>query len=393
MTFVLSDEFDYSAKLKVIGIGGGGGNAVSTMMSSKIEGVEFIVINTDAQVLKVSPVSSKIQIGSELTRGLGAGGNPEIGKKAALESADQIADFLQDADMVFITAGMGGGTGTGAASVVAKIAKDKGALTVGVVTKPFSFEGKRRLSQAEAGLKVLRENVDTLITIPNDRLLNVVSKQMSLRDAFRVADDVLRQSVKGISELITMPCLVNLDFADVRSIMTGMGQALMGAGVGKGENKAIEAAQNAVSSPLLEESSIDGARGVLIHIIGGPDLTIHDATEASASIQKMAHEDANIIWGAGIDESISDEMRITVIATGFGQPYQEKKEKEQEQKQKIHKLRAVAGGGKILVDMSVSSHMRHKKLNGSEPATDRMGPLFSGEMDLDIPAFLRRQAD
>ncbi|HLA47795.1 MAG TPA: cell division protein FtsZ, partial [Nitrospinota bacterium] len=321
MTFVLSDEFDYAARLKVIGIGGGGGNAVSTMMSSRIDGVEFIVINTDAQVLKVSPVPSKIQIGSELTRGLGAGGNPEIGKKAALESADQIADFLQDADMVFITAGMGGGTGTGAASVVAKIAKDKGALTVGVVTKPFSFEGKRRLSQAEAGLKVLRENVDTLITIPNDRLLNVVSKQMSLRDAFRVADDVLRQSVKGISELITMPCLVNLDFADVKAIMTGMGQALMGTGIGKGENKAVESAQNAVSSPLLEESSIDGARGVLINIIGGPGLTIHDATEASSIIQKMVHEDANIIWGAGIDEGMEDEMRVTVIATGFGQEH------------------------------------------------------------------------
>ena len=388
MTFVLSDEFDYSAKLKVIGIGGGGGNAVSTMMSSKIEGVEFIVINTDAQVLKVSPVSSKIQIGSELTRGLGAGGNPEIGKKAALESADQIADFLQDADMVFITAGMGGGTGTGAASVVAKIAKDKGALTVGVVTKPFSFEGKRRLSQAEAGLKILRENVDTLITIPNDRLLNVVSKQMSLRDAFRVADDVLRQSVKGISELITMPCLVNLDFADVKAIMTGMGQALMGTGIGKGENKAVESAQNAVSSPLLEESSIDGARGVLINIIGGPGLTIHDATEASSIIQKMVHEDANIIWGAGIDEGMEDEMRVTVIATGFGQEHR----RETEREEKVQKLKVAAGGGKV-IDMPVHTSVRHKKSNGAEPATDRMGPLFSGEMDFDIPTFLRRQAD
>ena len=246
MTFVLSDEFDYSAKLKVIGVGGGGGNAVSTMMSSKLDGVDFIVVNTDAQVLKVSPVLTKIQIGSELTRGLGAGGNPEIGKKAALESADQIADLLEGADMVFVTAGMGGGTGTGAAPVVAKIAKDKGALTVGVVTKPFSFEGKRRLSQADAGLKELRENVDTLITIPNDRLLSVVSKQMPLKDAFKVADDVLRQSVKGISELIIMLCLVNLDFADVKAIMTGMGQALMGTGIGKGENKAVESAQNAV---------------------------------------------------------------------------------------------------------------------------------------------------
>ncbi|OGV99294.1 MAG: cell division protein FtsZ [Nitrospinae bacterium RIFCSPLOWO2_02_FULL_39_110] len=393
MTFELSEEFNNSAKLKVIGVGGGGGNAVSTMVSSQLEGVEFITINTDAQVLKSSRVSTKLQIGTELTKGLGAGGNPEVGKKAAIESANQIADLLEGTDMVFITAGMGGGTGTGAAPVIAKIAKEKGALTVAVVTKPFSFEGKRRTAQADTGLKELRESVDTLIVIPNDRLLSVVSKQTTLRDAFRVADDVLRQSVKGISELITVPCLVNLDFADVKAIMTGMGQALMGAGVGKGENKAIEAAQNAVSSPLLEESSIDGARGVLINIIGGPDLTIHDATEASAIIQKMAHEDANIIWGAGIDESISDEMRITVIATGFGQPYQEKKEEEQEQKQKIHKLRAVAGGGKILVDMSVSSHMRHKKLNGSEPATDRMGPLFSGEMDLDIPAFLRRQAD
>ncbi|HLA48827.1 MAG TPA: cell division protein FtsZ, partial [Nitrospinota bacterium] len=322
------------------------------------------------------------------TRGLGAGGNPEIGKRAALESADQIADLLEGADMVFVTAGMGGGTGTGAAPVVAKIAKDKGALTVGVVTKPFSFEGKRRLSQADAGLKELRECVDTLITIPNDRLLSVVSKQMSLKDAFKVADDVLRQSVKGISELIIMPCLVNLDFADVKAIMTGMGQALMGTGIGKGENKAIESAQNAVSSPLLEESSIDGARGVLINIIGGPGLTIHDATEASYIIQKMVHEDANIIWGAGIDECMGDEMRVTVIATGFGQQHHHEKEKEQ----KVQKLKVVAGGGKVF-DMPGHLSIRHKKLNGGEPATDRMGPLFSGEMDLDIPTFLRRQAD
>lgn len=388
MTFVLSDEFDYSAKLKVIGVGGGGGNAVSTMMSSKLDGVDFIVVNTDAQVLKVSPVMTKIQIGSELTRGLGAGGNPEIGKKAALESADQIADLLEGADMVFVTAGMGGGTGTGAAPVVAKIAKDKGALTVGVVTKPFSFEGKRRLSQADAGLKELRENVDTLITIPNDRLLSVVSKQMPLKDAFKVADDVLRQSVKGISELIIMPCLVNLDFADVKAIMTGMGQALMGTGIGKGENKAVESAQNAVSSPLLEESSIDGARGVLINIIGGPGLTIHDATEASSIIQKMVHDDANIIWGAGIDESMGDEMRVTVIATGFGQQHHYEKEKEQ----KVQKLKVVAGGGKV-IDIPLHPTVRGKKPNGGEPATDRMGPLFSGEMDLDIPTFLRRQAD
>lgn len=388
MSFELSDEFDYSARLKVIGVGGGGGNAVSTMVSSRMDGVEFITINTDAQVLRASPVSTKLQIGSELTRGLGAGGNPEIGRKAALENADQIADLLECADMVFVTAGMGGGTGTGAAPVVAKIAKDRGALTVAVVTKPFTFEGKRRMTQAEGGLKELKECVDTLITIPNDRLLNVVSKQMSLRDAFKVADDVLRQSVKGISELITMPCLVNLDFADVKAIMTGMGQALMGTGVGRGENKAVEAAQNAVSSPLLEESSIDGARGVLINIVGGPDLTIHDATEASSMIQKMVHEDANIIWGAGIDESIMDEMRITVIATGFGQPYHEEKEKEQ----KVQKLRAVAGGGKVF-DIPLHVSAKHKKANSGEPSTDRMGPLFSGETDLDIPTFLRRQAD
>jgi cell division protein FtsZ len=390
MTFELSEEFEHSAKLKVVGVGGGGGNAVSTMMSSRLDGVEFITVNTDAQVLKTSPVPVKLQIGAELTRGLGAGSNPEIGKKAAMESAEQIADLLKDADMVFITAGMGGGTGTGAAPIIARIAKEKGALTVGVVTKPFSFEGKRRLAQAESGLRELRENVDTLITIPNDRLISVAPKNTSLKDAFKIADEVLRQSVKGISELITMPCLVNLDFADVKTIMTGMGQALMGTGIGKGENKAVEAAQNAVSSPLLEESSIDGARGVLINIIGGPDLTIHDATEASSIIQKMAHEDANIIWGAGIDDGISDEMRVTVIATGFGQPHhQEIAVKEQ----KIQKLRAVAGGGKIL-DMPIHHvNVRHKKSNGGEPSTDRMGPLFSGEMDLDIPTFLRRQAD
>ena len=386
--FEIEEIIECGARIKVIGVGGCGCNAVNNMIASNLRGVEFIAVNTDVQNLALSKANTKLQIGAKLTRGLGAGANPDVGRDAALEDSDTIREALAESDMVFVTAGMGGGTGTGAAPIVAKIAKDKGVLTVGVVTKPFSFEGKRRLSQADAGLKELRENVDTLITIPNDRLLSVVSKQMPLKDAFKVADDVLRQSVKGISELIIMPCLVNLDFADVKAIMTGMGQALMGTGIGKGENKAVESAQNAVSSPLLEESSIDGARGVLINIIGGPGLTIHDATEASSIIQKMVHEDANIIWGAGIDESMGDEMRVTVIATGFGQQHH----REIVREEKVQKLKVVAGGGKV-IDIPLHSNVRHKKSNTGEPATDRMGPLFSGESDLDIPTFLRRQAD
>ena len=318
--FELNEEANAPAKIKVIGLGGGGSNAINSMIQAHVEGVEFIVANTDMQALSSSLAPTKMQLGSQLTKGLGAGANPEIGKRAALEDLDRISTVLDGADMVFVTAGMGGGTGTGAAPVITSIAKEKGCLTVAVVTKPFLFEGKRRLVQAETGLRELRSTCDTLITIPNQRLLSVVGKQTSLRDAFRICDDVLRQAVQGISDLITIPGLINLDFADVQTIMSEMGMALLGTGVARGENRAAEAAQKAISSPLLEESSIEGARGVLINITGGPDLTLFEVNEASSIIKEVAHEDAQIIFGSVIDDNMQAEIRVTVIATGFGYP-------------------------------------------------------------------------
>ena len=302
------------ACIKVIGMGGGGGNAVNTMIASGLRGVEFIVGNTDAQALTNNLAPVKIQLG----KGLGAGARPDVGRAATEEHGDAIREQLAGADMVFITAGMGGGTGTGGAPVVGRIARELGALSVGVVTKPFGFEGKRRAAQAEEGIKLLQEAVDTLIVIPNERLLATVARQTSLLDAFRSADDVLLQAVRGISDLVTVHGLINLDFADVRTIMSEMGMAIMGCGVARGENRAIEAAQRAVSSPLLEDMSIRGARGVLINITGSADLALHEINDASSLIQEEAHEDANIIFGAVIDESMGDELRITVIATGFG---------------------------------------------------------------------------
>jgi cell division protein FtsZ len=316
--FELHEDANAPAKIKVIGIGGGGSNAINSMIQAHVEGVEFIVANTDMQALSSSLAPTKMQLGNMLTKGLGAGANPEIGKRAALEDIERISEIIDGADMVFVTAGMGGGTGTGAAPVITSVAKEKGCLTVAVVTKPFLFEGKRRLVQAEAGLRELRSSVDTLITIPNQRLLSVVGKQTSLRDAFRICDDVLRQAVQGISDLITIPGLINLDFADVQTIMSEMGMALLGTGVARGDNRAAEAAQKAISSPLLEESSIEGARGVLINITGGSDLTLFEVNEASSIIKEVAHEDAQIIFGSVIDENMQGEIRVTVIATGFG---------------------------------------------------------------------------
>src|SRR5438876_57206 len=305
------------ARIKVIGIGGGGGNAVNRMIESGIEGIEFIVANTDLQALKRSRAPIKIQLGGRLTKGLGAGADPGVGREAALEDTDKIIEVLEGADMVFVTTGLGGGTGTGGAPIIASLATELNALTVAVVTKPFHFEGRRRMLQAEEGLRELHECVDTVITIPNERLLHTVDKNAPLGDAFRVADDVLRQAVQGISDLITVPGLINLDFADVKTIMAGMGMALMGAGRASGANRAVEATQQAISSPLLEEATIQGARGVLINITGGPDLTLFEVNAASSIIRESADEDANIIFGAVIDENLGDEMRITVIATGF----------------------------------------------------------------------------
>ncbi len=312
-------EFDdvSHAKILVIGVGGGGGNAVNTMISGNLDGVEFVVANTDMQALEANMAPHKIQLGNALTKGLGAGANPDVGRRSAEESMQSIADLISGADMVFVTAGMGGGTGTGAAPVIAQIARDCGALTVGVVTKPFGFEGKKRGKQAVEGIQRLEASVDTLIVIPNNRLLALVGQQTSMVEAFRKADSVLLNAVQGISDLMTVPGLINVDFADVRTIMKDMGRALMGTGVGTGKRRATEAAEMAISSPLLEDVNIEGATGILINITGGPDLTLHEVNEASSLIQQAAHEDANIIFGSVIDPNLSEEVRITVIATGF----------------------------------------------------------------------------
>ena len=305
------------AKILVIGVGGGGGNAVNTMIAGNLDGVEFVAANTDLQALQANMAPTKIQLGDHLTKGLGAGANPEVGRKSAEESVQLIAETIAGADMVFVTAGMGGGTGTGAAPVIAQIARESGALTVGVVTKPFGFEGKRRGRQAGDGITRLEEAVDTLIVIPNNRLLEVVGANTSMIEAFKKADEVLLNAVQGISDLMTVPGLINVDFADVRTIMSKQGRALMGAGVGSGKRRAGDAAEMAISSPLLEDVNIEGATGILINITGGPDLGLHEVNEASTLIQQAAHEDANIIFGSVIDPNIGDEVRITVIATGF----------------------------------------------------------------------------
>jgi cell division protein FtsZ len=314
---VMMEEDQLPAKIKVVGVGGGGGNAVNRMIQAGIKGVEFLVANTDVQAMRHSLAPTKLQIGGKLTKGLGAGANPEVGKQAALEDTDRILEALSGADMIFITTGMGGGTGTGAAPIIASLAAELGALTVAVVTKPFNFEGKRRRVQAEQGIRALRDTVDTLITIPNERLLNFVERATSLSDSFKIADDILRQAVQGISDLITVPGEINLDFADVKTIMHGMGMALMGTGVSSGEHRAVEAAQRAISSPLLEEASIEGAKGVLINVTGGPDMTLFEVHEAASIIQEAADEEANIIFGTVIDPRMKDEIKVTVIATGF----------------------------------------------------------------------------
>lgn len=345
------DADEQFAAIRVIGVGGGGNNAVNRMITSGLKGVEFVAVNTDAQALNLSQALRRLQIGGKLSKGLGAGANPEIGQKAAEESREAIAESLLGADMVFITAGMGGGTGTGAAPIVAEVAKEAGALTVGVVTKPFAFEGRKRMTQAERGVAALREKVDTLITIPNDRLLQVVEKRTSIIEAFRIADDVLRQGVQGISDLIAVPGLINLDFADVKTIMNSAGSALMGIGVAKGENRATDAARMAISSPLLE-TSIDGAKGVLLNITGGVDLGLSEVNDAAEIIAQAADPEANIIFGAVIDEAIKDEIRITVIATGF-------------------------------------DHGPYRRERRIDDLAD-IKPFVSD--DLDIPAFLRRKA-
>jgi cell division protein FtsZ len=376
--FAMEDEREV-AKIKVIGLGGGGSNAVNRMMAAKFTGVDFIVANTDLQALRSSPAPQRIQLGARLTSGLGAGSNPEVGRNAAQEDKDTIKSMLEGADMVFVTAGLGGGTGTGAAPVVAAIAKDLGILTVAVVTKPFHFEGRRRQQQAENGMAELRNVVDTLITIPNQRLLAVVDRGTPLVEAFKVADTVLLQAVQGISDLILVPGLINLDFADVRTIMSGMGMALMGAGTGKGQNRALDAAQKAVASPLLDETSIEGARGILINFTGGPDMAIHEVEEAAKIVQEAAHEEANIIFGAVIDESLQDEVRITVIATGFT----ERKVEMSPSSTKVLELPPRPSRTPV-PGPSWRRRLSDARAESGEPMA---------EEDLDVPAFLRRQAD
>jgi cell division protein FtsZ len=374
--FAIEEEREV-AKIKVIGLGGGGCNAINRMMAARFTGVDFIVANTDLQVLRASTAPLKIQLGARLTGGLGAGADPDVGRNAALEDRDALRQALVGADMVFVTAGLGGGTGTGAAPVVAGVARDLGILTVAVVTKPFTFEGRRRAQQADLGMQELRGVVDTLIAIPNQRLLAVVDRGTPLLEAFKVADSVLLQAVQGISDLILVPGLINLDFADVRTIMSGMGMALMGVGVGKGEHRALDAAQKAVASPLLDETSIEGARGILMNFTGGPSLAIHEVEEAARIVQEAAHEESNIIFGAVIDEALEDEVRITVIATGF-----------------VEGKEAQSTGKIVDMPRARSSGVPPPKDWRRRLATDVRGEAEgTGAEDLDVPAFLRRQAD
>jgi cell division protein FtsZ len=373
--FELEIDSTASAKLKVVGVGGAGGNAVNRMIGAGLRGVEFIAANTDVQALNQSLAPNRIQIGKAATRGLGSGGEPTQGRRAAEEDEQALSDALSDSDMVFITAGMGGGTGTGGAPVVARLARQTGALTVAVVTKPFAFEGRRRMRQAEEGLAELRAEVDTLIIIPNERLLAVVEKSTSLTDAFGVADEVLLKATKGISDLVTVPGLVNLDFADVKSVMSNRGNALMGTGRASGPNRAIEAAQAAVSSPLLEDVSIAGAEGVLVNITGGRDLTLHEVNEAASVVVNAAGEEANVIFGSVIDPNLDGEMMITVIATGFGhkEPRVKLKDKHAAEGDEYHRPRAWQGE-----EVTVPGHGERWSKNGDSRQ---------------VPAFMRKQMD
>ncbi|CAH0171613.1 MULTISPECIES: cell division protein FtsZ [Peribacillus] len=380
-------EFDSNleqlATIKVIGVGGGGNNAVNRMIEHGVQGVEFISVNTDAQALNLSKAEIKMQIGGKLTRGLGAGANPEVGKKAAEESKEQIEEALKGADMVFVTAGMGGGTGTGAAPVIAGIAKDLGALTVGVVTRPFTFEGRKRATQAQGGISSMKESVDTLIVIPNDRLLEIVDKSTPMLEAFREADNVLRQGVQGISDLIAVPGLINLDFADVKTIMSNKGSALMGIGISSGENRAAEAAKKAISSPLLE-TSIDGAQGVLMNITGGTNLSLFEVQEAADIVATASDQDVNMIFGSVINENLKDEIVVTVIATGFneveasirptGRPTLGQQQQSRPQTQQTPQS-------------NVKREVKREEVNEQPPARN----TNQGDEALDIPTFLRNR--
>ena len=373
------------ARIKVIGVGGGGSNAVNRMIDEGIQGVEFIVANTDAQALVLTKSPMRVRLGDKLTRGLGAGGNPEIGRKAAEESADELYSALKGSDMVFVTAGMGGGTGTGAAPIVAQIAKESGALTIGVVTRPFTFEGMRRMQSAEAGISQFKEHADTLIAIPNDRLLQIADKRASLQDAFRLADDVLRQGIQGISELITTPGLINLDFADVRAIMSEGGAALMAVGKGAGDERARKAAEDAISSKLLD-ITIDGARGVLFNVTGGPNMTLFEVNQAAAIIRETAHPDVNMIFGAVIDPNMSDEIRVTVIATGFERNSMPRRALERQPRTEMRRADPSLAFPRNPESVSVHADVQP---GDAKHAREPLTP--ANKDDLDIPTFLRNR--
>jgi len=410
-----------NAKIKVIGVGGGGGNAVNRMIDAGVEGIDFVVANTDLQALRMSRAEVKIQLGVKLTNGLGAGANPEVGRKGALEDADKVIEALEGADMVFVTAGLGGGTGTGAAPIIASLASEMGALTVAVVTKPFNFEGKRRMQQAERGMQELIDSVDTTIVIPNEKLL-AVAQDAGFFESFRVADDILRQAVQGISDIITIPGIINRDFADVKAIMAGMGYAVMGTATAKGDRRAIEAAQRAIASPLLEAGAIDGARGILINITGSSSLRLAEVNEASTIIQNAAHEDANIIFGAVLDEKMKDEVKITVIATGFQQPVRHERSVssaaaalQQARSAAVYTVRPdvpvrsrpdasaepegladelLTGGAATLTEPPAHAPEASTPVNRPEALLHDLRNVTTnnyGEDDLDVPAFIRKR--
>lgn len=381
--FEFDDSMEQIAKIKVVGVGGGGGNAVNTMIAAEVSGVEFVVSNTDAQALRNSKAPMKMQLGSKLTKGLGAGADPEVGREAALEDRARIQEALEGADMVFIAAGLGGGTGTGAAPIVAEVARESGALTIGVVTKPFSREGKRRSLQAEEGVDNLKEVVDSLIVVPNDRLLGLAGKNMSILDAFKPADDVLRQAVQGIADLITTSGLINVDFADVKAIMSERGMAMMGIGVASGDRRAADAAQQAIASPLLEEIDISGARGVLVNISGSSSMTMEEFDEASRIIHEKVHEDANIIVGLVIDDELEDKIKITAIATGFGSAFEKSKRVEEELKDRALRLQSKE------VNHDLPTFIRERQKNS--PRSIRQPANTDDEYD--IPTFIRKRVD
>jgi len=382
--FEFDESIDQSAKIKVIGIGGGGGNAVNTMIACNINNVDFLTANTDVQALRTSNAPVKIQLGAQLTKGLGAGANPMRGREAAIEDREKLAEVLKGADLIFIAAGMGGGTGTGAAPVVADVAREVGALTVGIVTKPFTREGKQRLTKAEEGIREMKKHVDSLVVIPNDRLLGLAGKSMSILDAFKPSDDVLRQAVQGISDLITTSGMINVDFADVKAIMSERGMAMMGIGLAAGENRAVEAAMRAISSPLLEDIDVSGAKGVLVNISGPSSMTMDEFDDASRIIHEKVHEDANIIIGLVIDEGLGDNIKITAIATGFGDHFDMEKAKQE--------MKSIPLPTRNEINREIPTFMREKQ---QRDVRGRQRGFFAEEEEdqYDIPTFLRKSVD